>query len=64
VETGKPVRRINWGNVHPARGSFTPDSNHAVRAGEGIIRMFRLPAREQGESDQPVAPAQPAAAKP
>jgi WD40 repeat protein len=43
IGTGKTVYRINWGDVHPTHGSFTPDGRHAVWAGyDGVIRMYRL----------------------
>ncbi len=65
VEARKQVHRINWGNVSPNRGSFTPDGRHAVWGGaDGVIRMYRLPAPDQDKADHPAPPAQPAAAKP
>ena len=40
--------------MHPTRGSFTPDGRHAVWAGQdGVIRMYRLPAPDQGKADRP-----------
>ncbi len=50
METGETVQRINWGNMGPLRGSFTPDGRHAVWTGyDAVIRMYRLssPGREE-----------------
>jgi WD40 repeat protein/tRNA A-37 threonylcarbamoyl transferase component Bud32 len=57
VETGQTVQRINWGNVIPIRGSFTPDGRHAVWTGsDAVIRMYRLSAPGQDEADHAEPP--------
>lgn len=46
LESHALVHRIKLGNTNPTRGSFTPDSRHAVWAGaDGAVRLFELPPR-------------------
>lgn len=38
VDTGKRIQRLDWGDVSPTRGTFTPDGRHAVWAGwDGVL---------------------------
>ena len=47
VATGRCLQRIVWPSW-ACRGSFTPDSSHAVWGGyDGIIRMYRLMGTDQ-----------------
>jgi WD40 repeat protein len=63
VETSQTVQRINWGNVIPIHGSFTPDGRHAIWTGsDGVIRMYRLSAPDKDKADPTAPPAKPAAA--
>ena len=38
VDARKMLHRVNWGNVEPTFGSFTPDGRHAVWGGK-IVRQ-------------------------
>ena len=59
VEGRKLIRRIGWGRTAPTRGSFSPDSRHAIWTGtDGVIRLYRLTL--YGEAERPTPPAQPA----
>jgi WD40 repeat protein len=52
VETGKTIQQIDWGNVNPNRGCFTPDGLHAVwTGGDGVIRVYELKPDESGTGD-------------
>jgi WD40 repeat protein len=51
VDTGKLIQRLNWGDLAPTRGSFTPDGHHAVWGGwDGVVRTYRLP--DTGAADR------------
>ena len=63
VESGSLIQRINYGNVNPNRGSFTPDGQYALWGGmDGVVRMYRLNGPAQ--ADRPASPAGPATTKP
>jgi WD40 repeat protein/S1-C subfamily serine protease len=45
LQSGKTTQRINWGNVSPNRGCFTPDGRYAAWTGDAV-RLYRLSAEE------------------
>jgi WD40 repeat protein len=52
LEGRKLIQRVDWGNVSPTRGCFTPDGLNAVWAGtDGVVRMYQLQPDESGTSD-------------
>jgi WD40 repeat protein len=43
LNSPRPKQQIDWGNVAPHRGSFTPDGRQAIWCGsEAAIRLYRL----------------------
>ncbi len=63
VDARKMLHRVNWGNVEPTFGSFTPDGRHAVWGGtDGVVRMYRLNVPTQ--ADRPAAAAGAVTIKP
>jgi hypothetical protein len=51
VDNPRPKQQIEWRNVAPHRGSFTPDGRQAVWCGSGPeIRLYRLQPEESGTS--------------
>jgi eukaryotic-like serine/threonine-protein kinase len=59
VEGRKLIRRLGWGRTAPTRGSFSPDSRHAIWTGtDGVVRLYQL--TPSGGADRPTPPDQPA----
>jgi WD40 repeat protein len=43
LEACKLLHRLDWGNLGPIRGCFTPDGHHAAWSfTDGIVRVYRL----------------------
>jgi WD40 repeat protein len=52
LEACKLLYRLDWGNVGPIRGCFTPDGQHAAWSGtDGVVRLYRLEPGESGTGD-------------
>jgi WD40 repeat protein len=64
VDTGRLIQRLNWGDVSPMRGSFTPDGRQAAWAGwDGGVRMHRLTETGAADRSATASPSAPAAEK-